>query len=778
MLYYGLIFFREDSFVPGRNLSNPFILKGIYRFFAVSVLLSFFVFILINASGFAEEMPPVKLLEISGNKKVEKETIQAKIKSNIGALFSQEIVQSDIKELYSLGYFDDVRVEIEPFEGGIKLIFIVKEKPMIISLDFQGNEKIETNDLREKITVAAGAFANHALIMDNIEKIVSFYQSEGYWNVKVLHIIREVSEDAVALTFQIDEGPKTKIKEIAIEGNKSLSSKEIKKAMKTKEWWIFSFITGSGIYKEEEMKVDIERIRALYQSKGYIQVVISDPAVTLSPDRTKLYIKLSLSEGDQYKIGDVSISGSSVFGSTELYRHIETASGDIFNRTAVRNDIDNILDLYAERGYAMADINPLMDINNKEKFVNINFSIKEGEIFRIGRIDIIGNQKTRDKVIRREIRLDEGETYNSKLLKRSYQRITNLNFFDSVELNPRPRVKEKLVDIDVKVKEKLTGMLTVGGGYSSIDKFLVMGEITQANLFGKGLYLKLKADLSARRTNYNIKIRDPWFMDKPVSATFGLYNEEFEFPDYDKKATGMSVGFGKDLSEYVGGNITYNLESADVSNISDTASSIIKGQEGKKLTSSISPSVWIDTRDNYMDPRTGSRNALNTTFAGIGGDNYFVKTMVDSLWYFPVIWDTTISLRSRFGYASGFAGKELPLYERFYVGGIDTIRGLGFGEGGPRDETGEVIGGTNELIFNVEYIFPIEKNIRLKGLIFFDAGHSFDEFDDITSLRPTAGFGFRWISPFGPIRLEWGFNLSQKEDEKSNRLEFALGGVF
>ncbi len=676
--------------MPGRNLPNPFILKEIYRFFAVSVLLFFFVFIRINASGFAEDMPPVTLLEISGNKKVEKETIQAKIKSNIGTMFSQEIVQSDIKELYSLGYFDDVRVEIEPFEGGIKLIFIVKEKPTIINIDFQGNEKIETDDLREKITVAAGAFANHALIMDNIEKIVSFYQSEGYWNVKVLHIIREVSEDAVALTFQIDEGPKTKIKEIAIEGNKSLSSKEIKKTMKTKEWWIFSFITGSGIYKEEEMKADIERIRALYQSKGYIQAVISDPVVTLSPDRTKLYIKLSLSEGDQYKVGDVSFSGSSVFGSTELYRHIETASGDIFNRNAVRNDIDNILDLYAERGYAMADINPLMDVNNKEKILNLNFSIKEGEIFRIGRIDIIGNQKTRDKVIRREIRLDEGETYNSKLLKRSYQRITNLNFFDSVELNPKPRVKDKLVDIDIKVKEKLTGMLTVGGGYSSIDKFLVMGEITQTNLFGKGLYLKLKADLSARRTNYNIKIRDPWFMDKPVSATFGLYNEEFEFPDYDKKATGMSIGFGKDLSEYVGGNITYNIESARVSNIADTASSIIKGQEGKRLTSSISPAVWIDTRDNYIDPGSGSKNTLNTTLAGIGGDNYFVKTMIDSLWYFPGIWNTTISLRSRFGYASGFAGKELPLYERFYVGGIDTVRGLGFGEGGPRDETGEV----------------------------------------------------------------------------------------
>ncbi len=750
-----------------------------YCFSAVMIcLLFFFVSVPINALVSAEEMPLIKLLEIKGNKKIEKETIQAKIKSNIGTPFSQKTVQRDIKALYSLGYFDDVRVEIESFEGGIKLIFILKEKPIIISIDFQGNEELETDELKETITITPGAIASHSLIMDNVEKIISFYQSEGYWHVKVIPIIRDVSEDAVAVTFQIDEGPEVIIDKITLEGNKSVSSKDIKKAMKTKERWFLSFITGSGIYKKEEIKSDIERIEELYHSKGYIHVVISEPIVTLSPDKTKLYIKISLSEEDQYKIGEISFSGNTVFGSTELYQHVETAVGKIFNRTALRNDIDNILALYAERGYATADINPLINVNAKEKFVNITLSITEGEIFSIGRIAIMGNEKTRDKVIRREIRLDEGDIYNSKLLKRSYQRITNLNYFDSVELNPKPRIEEKLIDIDVKVKEKLTGMLTFGGGYSSVDKFIIMGEITQINLFGKGLYLKLKTDFSSRRKNYNISIRDPWFMDKPISASFSLYNEVFEYPDYDKKATGTSIGFGKELSEYVRGNITYNFENVRISDIAEDASVIIKEQEGKKITSSISPSIWRDTRDNYLDPTTGSRNALHTTYAGIGGDNYFVKALIDSLWYFPVIWDTTISLRGRLGYASGIAGKKLPLYERFYVGGIDTMRGLGFGEGGPRDETGEVIGGTKEFIFNTEYIFPIEKNIRLKGVIFFDAGSSFDDYEEITSLRTTTGFGLRWMSPFGPIRLEWGFNLSKKPDESNSKIEFALGGIF
>lgn len=767
--------------MPKKNTFSTLKLTRFYYFTTFVVCLLFFlVSIPINVSESAEEMPLIKFIEIKGTKKIEKETIHAKIKSKVDTPFSQKTIQEDIKALYNLGYFDDVRVEIEPFEGGIKLIFILKEKPTIISIDFQGNKELDTDDIKEKITITPGAIASHSLIMDNVEKIISFYQSEGYWHVKALPIIRAISDDSVALTFQIEEGPEVTIDKITIEGNKFVSSKEIKKVMKTKERWFFSFITGSGIYKKDEIKADIERIKELYNSKGYIYGVISEPVVTLSPDKKKLHIKISISEGNQYKVGEVSFNGNTVFGSTELYKHIETATGKIFNRTVLRNDIDNILDLYMEKGYAGADINPLIDVNTKEKFANITFSITEGEIFRIGRIEITGNEKTRDKVIRREIRLDEGDIFNNKLLKRSHQRLINLNYFELVELVPNPRVEEKLIDIDVKVKEKLTGMLTIGGGYSSVDKFIVTGEISQTNLFGKGLYLKLRTDLSSRRANYSITIMDPWFMDKPISASLSIYNEVYEYPDYDKKATGTSIGFGKELTEYVGGKITYNFEQVTISDVAGDASSLVKEQEGRKITSSISPSIWRDTRDNYLDPTTGSRYALYTTYAGVGGDNYFVKALIDSIWYFPVIWDTTFSVRGRFGYASGFAGKKLPLYERFYVGGINTVRGLGFAEGGPRNEEGEKIGGNKELIFNTEYIFPIEKNIRLKGVLFFDLGRSFDNNENlsIAKLRPTTGFGIRWMSPFGPMRLEWGFNLSQKADESRSKLEFTMGGLF
>ena len=748
-------------------------------FISTILILSVLIFLSGNAA-FAETAPQIKIVEISGNKIISDGTILSKIKSKVGSPFSKNTIQDDIKRLYRIGYFDDITVEIDSFEGGVKLIFIFTEKPTIIYLDFQGNKEYETNDLKEKLTLTTGAIANLSLITDNVHKIIAYYQSEGYWLVNVIPIIREISDNAIALTFQVDEGPKIVIKDIVIEGNKALSTKQIKKVMSTKKRWMFSFITGSGIYIKEQIKEDVERIKQLYHNNGYIYVAVSEPEIMLDPDKKKLTLSISISEGDQYRVGEMKVTGSTLFTESELLENIQTKPGQIFDRGALRADIDKTIDLFMEKGYAMADINPIVNVNEEEKVANITLSVTEGGIYRIGRITISGNLKTRDKVIRREMRLDEGNIFNKKLIKRSYQRINNLNFFENVDVTPMPRPDEQVIDMNVDVKEKMTGMLSLGGGYSSVDKFMIMGEVTQTNLFGKGLYLKFKADLSSRRKNYSITIQDPWFMDKPISASLSIYNEVIQFPEYDKKAMGGSIGFGKEFSEYVGGRISYNIEDVEITDIADDASSLTKDQEGQKLTSSISPSIWKDTRDNRIDPTTGSKKALYTTIAGLGGDNFFVKATADSIWYFPAIWKATFSVRGRLGYATGYNGEELPLYERYYIGGINTIRGLGFGEGGPRNEEGEKIGGNYEMILNTELIFPLVEDIKLKGLVFFDYGGAFDEDDKfgISDMRRTAGFGFRWLSPFGPLRLEWGFNLEPKDDENSNKIEFSMGGVF
>jgi outer membrane protein insertion porin family len=726
--------------------------------FLIAVFFIFLVNSLVDALPVsAQDVPFIKVIELTGNRKIEDDTIYGKISSAVGDPFSHETVQEDIKSLYGIGYFDDVRVEMEPFEGGLKLIYLFDEKPTIRGIDFQGNNKIKTDDLRERITVTPGAIANPSLITDNINTISAYYQSEGFWHVQVIPVVNEVSRDSVSLTFLITEGPKVVIRSISIEGNRAISDRKIKKAMKTRKRWFLSFITGSGYYMKDEIKQDIERIRELYHSKGFLYVAISEPEINLNPEKTRIFIKISISEGNTYSVGRVDIEGNTLFAKDDLLQRMDTSHGKIVNKTALRRDIDRLIELYTERGYARADIAPEISINDEEKVANIT-----------------------DKVIRREVRLDEGDVFNSSLLKRSYQRINNLDYFEKASITPRPQEDRNLIDLDIDVQEKLTGMMSVGGGYSSVDKFMFMAEITQRNLLGKGLYLSLRTNLSALRTDYNISLRDPWFMDKPISAALSLYNESFDYPDYDKKATGGYISFGKELSEYVRGSIRYNLEEAEVTDIAEDASFFIKEQAGKAITSSISPSIWRDTRDNYLDPLSGSRNALNATIAGLGGDNYFAKGLVDSLWYFPVKWGTALSFRARFGYAAGYAGEELPVYERFYVGGINTVRGLGFGEAGPRNEEGEVIGGETEMIFNTEFIFPIAREIKLKGLVFFDAGRSFDEDEDISfsELRTTTGFGVRWVSPFGPIRLEWGYNLSPEFDESNSKIEFSMGTVF
>ncbi len=728
----------------------------------------------------AETAPIIKMIEIRGNRKISTDTIFSKMNNKEGVHFSKNTVQEDIKKLYGIGYFDDIRVEIEAFEGGVKLIYVFMEKPSIISLDFQGNKELETKNIREKITLTTGAIANMALITDNAKKIVLYYQSEGYWLATVVPVINKVSDDRIALTYQIDEGPKVSIDKITIEGNKAVSAREIKHVMKTSEWWIFSFLTGSGVYSEEQIRADLSRIKELYQSKGYIYVAVSEPQVTLSPGKKDLYITISISEGDQYKVGSIKVKGNTIVSDAEVYEQVKTVSGQIFNRTALKKDIDKIIDLYMDRGYARADVDPLVDVNKEEKTADITLSVIEGGLFRIGRIDVTGNIKTRDKVIRREMRLDEGDIFSKKLLTRSFQRINNLNYFENVDIRPTPKADAQLMDIDVRVEEKLTGMLSIGGGYSSVDKLMIMGEITQTNLFGRGLQLKLKADFSSRRSNYNISLRDPWFMDKPVSASIGVYNDQVDYPDYDKKATGGNISFGRELSEYVGGSINYEIEQVEITNVSDDASSLTRDQVGTRLTSSISPSIWRDTRDNYLDPTSGSKNALYLTVAGLGGDNHFWKLVVDSGWFFPVIWDTTFGLHGRYGCVRGFNSHEVPLYERFYVGGINTIRGLGFGQGGPVNEKGEEIGGVQQLVFNVEYIFPLLDEMKLKGVLFFDYGGAFDHSYELSerNMRRTTGAGIRWMSPLGPLRIEWGYNLDRRENEGNDKVEFSLGGFF
>jgi len=735
-----------------------------------------FVIVIMSCGGvFAQELPAVTSIEIQGLKRIEEGAVRAKISQKIGEPVSQEKISGDIKSIYNMGYFDDVRVQIEPFEGGAKLIYIVKEKPTIVKIEFQGNKKFDDAKLKEKITITPGSIADTVLIQDNASKLKSFYEEEGYWLANIVPVLKKISENDLTLTYQIDEGPKVKVRKIVIEGNKQISASKIKKVMETKTWWLFSFITSSGYYKKQQMEADIEKIKNLYFNNGYIKVVVADPEIKV--DQRGMTIIIRVSEGDQYRVSSVAFSGNKAYDDETIKKLVTIKPNSIFDKSELEKDIQAITNLYTNNGYALVSVTPDLAPDEKNKTVKVALTINEGDKYRIGRIEVTGNTKTRDKVIRREVRLDEGDIFDSSKLRRSYERINNLNFFESVDIIPKPHYEEKVVDLDIKVKERPTGFLSIGGGYSSIDKFIATADLTQGNLFGKGQYLKVKGELGGRSSLYELSFKDPWFLDRPLAFSTGIYKTTREYIEYDKDAFGIFLSLGKNFSEYWSANVAYNFERAKITNINEDASIIIKDQEGTSTTSSVSPSVVRDTRDNYLDPMRGSRNAATFTFAGLGGSNAFLKGELDSAWYFP-LGQTSFMVRGRFGYARGIFGKKLPLYERFYVGGIYTIRGLGFGDAGPKDpQTGDAIGGTEELIFNTEYVFPILPEMKLKGLVFFDAGNSYENFRDF-GLRYTAGTGFRWISPIGPIRVEWGYNLDKRLDESSNKFEFAFGSFF
>jgi outer membrane protein insertion porin family len=758
------------------DMYRSFVMTGIFALFLLFPV--FFPGLPCAAEEISEELPVINAIEIQGIRRIEESALKSKISQRTGDPISQDKTNEDIKNIFKMGYFDDVRAEIEPLEGGIKLIYIVKEKPTIIKIDFQGNEEFNDEKLREQIIITTGAIADDVLIQENAQRLRMFYEGEGYWLSRIVPVVKEFTPHEVSLTYQIEEGNKIKINKIHIDGNQNLSSKTIKKAIETKEWWIFSFVTSSGYYQKARMDADLERIRDLYFNNGFIKVAVGNPDVRLTEDKEGMTISIPVSEGDQYTISSVEFSGNSVFQDEEIKKMVTMSPEQLFSKEVLRKDILAISDLYSESGYALITVTPDLVPDEENRLVKVVLKIDEGEKYWIGRIEISGNTKTRDKVIRREVRLDEGDIYNSALIKRSYERINNLNYFENVDVSPQPRPEEKLVDLDIEVKERPTGFFSIGGGYSSVEQFIAMVELTQGNLFGRGQYAKLRAELGGRTTYYDLTFKDPWFLDKPLTFSANVYKSTRQYIEYDKEATGFGLSLGKRFAEYWWTNFAYNFEDAEISDVDEEAPTIIKDQEGQNTTSSITPSLTRDSRNNFLDPTRGSRNTVYVTYAGLGGTNNFVKTELDSAWYFPVK-SSAFMLRGRFGYATGIGNKDLPLYERFYVGGIYTVRGLDFGEAGPEDEeTGDEIGGTEQLIFNTEFIFPLITEIKLKGVVFFDAGNAYDEFENFPELRYTTGLGIRWISPIGPVRIEWGYNLDKEEDESASRFEFAFGSFF
>lgn len=749
----------------------------------ICLIFCLFLFFTVRYISAAEKETRIKSIEIKGNRRIETETIRARIKIQEGDLFSIGTVREDLKTVYQMGYFDDVSIDSEEINGEVRLIFLVKEKPIITDIVYHGNKEIEREKLNEKVTIKVESFIDNQQIRENINKIIRYYQEEGFYKAKATPVIKVLSDDKVSLIFYIEEGGKARIGDISFEGNKEIGSRRLKRSITSSEYkWIISYFSGSGVFKKDLVDNDVENIRELYLNNGYIQIQVGQPKVVLSEDKKWFTLTFPIIEGDRFTIREINFKGNKIISAKRLKEGLASKGGDIVRRDLLRKDVSMITDLYGEKGYVFATAVPQMATNLEAKSVDIIIDINEGNQVKIREINIYGNDKTRDKVIRREMKVAEQDIVNTKNLKRSFQKLNNLNFFETVEITPEP-VEKEMMDLNVRVKEKSTGSFSIGGGYSSVDRLVALTDITEGNLFGRGQLLKGRVELGKRRTLYNITFKEPYLFDYPVSGTFDLFNQRRDFDLYKEKREGGGVALGRSFTEYIGGSLSYKLERLDIFDIVSEAPLRIKEQEGESVTSSLGLSLYRDSRDYFFDPHAGSRNFVSFQYAGgfLDGDNEFIKTIGDSSWYYNLIFDTVFSVHGRIGYATGVSGNELPIGERFFVGGMNTIRGFKFGGAGPVDAaTGDIVGANKMLVFNAEYTFPLVQEAKIKGVFFFDAGKGFDDNEHLSlnHLRYSTGGGIRWISPVGPLRLEWGYNLNRRPGERQSQMEFSIGTLF
>jgi outer membrane protein insertion porin family len=546
-----------------------------------------------------------------------------------------------------------------------------------------------------------------------------------------------------------------------------------------------SFLSDAGVLKREEMNNDVERIREVLLNKGYLNAQVGLPSVELSEDKKWFVVTYAVVEGEPFTVAEVGFRGNTVFEEPELRDKMKIKPGEIFQRQKIRDEITRLTDLYGSKGYAFADIVPNVNPNAEERTATIILNIKEGEMMRIRQINVNGNDKTKDNVIRRELRVDEQDVIDTPSLKRSFQRLNNLNFFETVEILPQ-QVEPDKVDLNVRVKEKPTGQFSIGGGFSTLDKLVAIADITEGNLGGNGWMGRIRGQLGQQRTLGLITFRNPYLNDSLTSMQADIYRSMTNYITYFEKKSGVSLTFGRWLSEYVSGSISLVAEQLNYQdpngNCIINPALIICRQLGDQTTTGFRTSLARDTRDYYLDPRTGWRTSvgfdLGTPY--LGGSNNFYKYYFDVLKYTPLPYDTRFSVHARYGAAQPIADKPVPLTELFFVGGINTMRGFVFGRAGPVDPaTFSLLGASKELIFNNDFIFTISQEAKLNGVIFFDYGKGFGADESVSfNLRKSAGLEGRWISPFGPLRAAYGINLSPREGERKGVFEFTIGSIF
>ncbi len=784
---WGSLTWFEQQYSLDIKVLETFGQKGVETFFAEGNRIdSLFETLRMTARRIALKVLDQQLIarvQIAGNDRIESDAIRRVIRVKGGDLLKADAVADDIRHIYKMGYFDDVRAELSESPEGSVLTYSVKEKPTVRLVKFNGNRVYDDDELKENVTIHTGSILNIFKIGNNADRIVQLYKDKNYHNVKVTYETKPLKNNQVDLVYTIEEGDKVKIQHIVFDGNDAFDDKALKKIIKTSEEGFFSWLTSSGELDQKELDQDVRRLLAYYNNNGYIDAKVGEPDVVFSPEGIDVTFKIV--EGQRYQVGQVDVSGDLVLPKEELLGRLKITGEEYYNSEIVRNDVLLLNDIYSDEGYAYAEVKPVIDKDPEKLAVTVTYRVDKGNLVTFEKIIISGNSKTRDKVIRRELSVYEQELYSGKRLKRSVRNLYRLDYFEDVKVDTRKGATDDKMVLEIGVTEKPTGAFSFGGGYSTIDQAFIMASVTQKNLFGRGQTLQLSANFGGRSTKYNLAFVEPWLFDIPLSASFSVYNWDTDYDTYDKNSMGGGIGLSYPVWEFTRVFGHYGYDDSEIENISDDASDSVKELEGVNITSSVTTGIRYDSRDKQFNPTEGGKHSFSVQYAGLGGNIGFTKFLAETGQYFPLFWETVGFLHARAGYVTENAGQTLPDYEKFYLGGINSLRGFDYEELAPTEINSQgylsYVGGNKFVQFNAEYLFPMNKDIGVMGLLFFDTGdvYASDEEIDLGNLRESVGAGFRWFSPIGPIQLMYGIKLDPKEGEsKSGQWEFSMGSSF
>ncbi|WP_446007987.1 outer membrane protein assembly factor BamA [Candidatus Electrothrix sp.] len=738
--------------------------------------------ILVDVLSYTNREFIVSSITPEGNNRIDSGAILRKISTKPGDQYSPDALRKDLKRVFSMGFFDNVEIEVNDSTEGKKVIFRVQEKPLIKTITFTGLDKIEEEDIRDAANIQVNTILNPAELNNAVKRINGLYRSKGYYGAQSKFTLDHPDEHSVDVQFIINEGEKMSISGIRFVGNDSFSADELEDEIQTATWnWYSSWITEAGTLKLDILEQDAARLGAFYNNHGFIEAKVGEPDVEKAGE--DLYVTFTIQEGPRYQVGTVEIQGDLIKDRGEMIDLLQVRKERFLNKKILRDDVIRLTDLYAEHGYAFADIRPQVEKSETGKRVNITFQIDQGELVSFNRVKIQGNTRTRDNVIRRDLVVEEGGIYDSKAIRTSTNRLQRLGYFEDVRVIPQETINNDQMDVMVAVKEKPTGQFSIGAGYSSSDKLMFMGEISEDNFLGLGTRLAFAANLSAVSNKFNLSYTDPRIFDSNVSAGIDAFNWEREYTDYTKGATGGGLRFGHQFFEKWRIYYGYTWTDTELSDISEDASAYILESAKINITSAVRLSFVRDTRDRRFNATSGSKHSLSIKYAGgpLGGEAAYTKLEGYTSWFFPLPLDLVFHTKLAAGQAFENEDGKLPVYDNFYLGGMNSIRGFKSSTISPIDPTNdEKYGGDKMWFSNIEIFFPLLTDAGVRGVAFLDFGNVYDINDDwdFGNIKKSTGLGINWLSPMGPLRLIWGYNLDSQEGDEDAQWDFAMGGSF